>query len=164
MGEGLTLSRLIAVLSFCSLKVNVCASVSGVGIPSSVGEQSFPRCPLPSQWNLTPKYWILGSASSGLTGFNTSVLLRTDVEAVLQLDWLKGARGGVKRVLFLDTQEPQRTMLLRLGHRHPRVCLTHTIYLKVSTRQQSRRKLHEKEMQCFIFCSAVRRTMSSGTN
>lgn len=159
------LSRLIAVLYFCSLKVNVCASVSGVGIPSSVGEQSSPHCPLASQWNLTPRYWIVRSSLSRLTGFNTSVLLHTDLEAELQLDWLKGARGGVKRVLFLDTQEPQRTMLLRLGHRHPRVCLTHTIYLKVSTRRrQSRRKLHEKEMQCFIFCSAVRRTMSSGTN
>lgn len=32
----------IAVLSFCSLKVDVCAAVSGVGIPSSLGEQSWP--------------------------------------------------------------------------------------------------------------------------
>lgn len=63
-------------------------------------------------------------------------LLCTELRAELQLDWLKGLRGGVKRVLFLDTQEPQRTMLLRLGRRHPRACLTHTIYLKVSTRVQ----------------------------
>ncbi|XP_011603981.1 integrin alpha-8 [Takifugu rubripes] len=76
------------IMATC-LKVDVCASVSGVGIPSSV-----------------------------------------DLRAELQLDWLKGVRGGVKRVLFLDTQEPQRTMLLRLGHRRPRACSTHTIYLK----------------------------------
>uniref|UniRef100_A0A8C5G890 Integrin alpha-2 domain-containing protein n=1 Tax=Gouania willdenowi TaxID=441366 RepID=A0A8C5G890_GOUWI len=60
------------------LKVDVCAAVSGVGIPSSV-----------------------------------------DLRAKLQLDWLKGSRSGVKRVLFLNTQQPQHTRLLRLGHNHP---------------------------------------------
>lgn len=108
------------------------------------------------------------------TGFNVSFLLCTDLRAELQLDWLKGARGGVRRVLFLDTQEPQRTMLLRLGHRHPRACLTHTIYLKVSTRMQPNEPTehnashiyhrHEKQMRCFLFCYTVRRMMSSGTN
>uniref|UniRef100_A0A8D3DBV4 Integrin, alpha 8 n=1 Tax=Scophthalmus maximus TaxID=52904 RepID=A0A8D3DBV4_SCOMX len=43
-----------------------------------------------------------------------------DLRAELQLDWLKGTRGGVKRVLFLDTQQPQHTGILTLGHRHPR--------------------------------------------
>ncbi|KAM7383554.1 hypothetical protein PAMP_003195 [Pampus punctatissimus] len=71
------------------LKVDVCAAVSGVGIPSSV-----------------------------------------DLRAELQLDWLKGTRGGVKRVLFLDTQQPQHTGLLRLGHNHPHACLSYTIYLR----------------------------------
>ncbi|XP_069392990.1 integrin alpha-8 [Paralichthys olivaceus] len=71
------------------LKVNVCAAVSGVGIPSSV-----------------------------------------DLRAELQLDWLKGSRGGVKRVLFLDTQQPQHTGILRLGQSRPRACLSYTIYLK----------------------------------
>uniref|UniRef100_A0A3Q1G2T6 Integrin, alpha 8 n=1 Tax=Acanthochromis polyacanthus TaxID=80966 RepID=A0A3Q1G2T6_9TELE len=71
------------------LKVNVCAAVSGVGIPSSV-----------------------------------------DLRAELHLDWLKGSRGGVKRVLFLDTQQPQHTGLLRLGHNRPRACLSYMIYLK----------------------------------
>ncbi|XP_033983246.1 integrin alpha-8 [Trematomus bernacchii] len=71
------------------LKVEVCAAVSGVGIPSSV-----------------------------------------DLRAELQLDWLKGNRGGVKRVLFLDTQQPQRTGLLKLGHNRPRSCLSYTIYLR----------------------------------
>ncbi|XP_035483725.2 integrin alpha-8 [Scophthalmus maximus] len=71
------------------LKVDVCAAVSGVGIPSSV-----------------------------------------DLRAELQLDWLKGTRGGVKRVLFLDTQQPQHTGILTLGHRHPRACLSYTIYLR----------------------------------
>ncbi|XP_041797478.1 integrin alpha-8 isoform X1 [Chelmon rostratus] len=71
------------------LKVEVCAAVSGVGIPSSV-----------------------------------------DLRAELQLDWLKGTRGGVRRVLFLDTQQPQRTGSLTLGHHHPRACLSYTIYLK----------------------------------
>lgn len=32
----------IAVLSFCSLKVDVCASVSGVGIPYPLGERTIP--------------------------------------------------------------------------------------------------------------------------
>ncbi|XP_054477173.1 integrin alpha-8 [Anoplopoma fimbria] len=71
------------------LKVDVCAAVSGVAIPSAV-----------------------------------------DLRAELQLDWLKGSRGGVKRVLFLDTQQPQRTGLLKLGHNSPRACLTYTIYLR----------------------------------
>ncbi|XP_032375332.1 integrin alpha-8 [Etheostoma spectabile] len=71
------------------LKVDVCAAVSGVGIPNSV-----------------------------------------DLRAELQLDWLKGTRGEVKRVLFLDTQQPQRTGLLKLGHNHPRACLSYTIYLR----------------------------------
>ncbi|XP_053182629.1 integrin alpha-8 isoform X2 [Scomber japonicus] len=71
------------------LKVDVCAAVSGVGIPSSV-----------------------------------------DLKAELQLDWLKGTRGGVKRVLFLDTQQPHHTGLLRLGHNRPRSCLSYVIYLR----------------------------------
>ncbi|XP_033497444.1 integrin alpha-8 [Epinephelus lanceolatus] len=71
------------------LKVDVCAAVSGVGIPNSV-----------------------------------------DLRAELQLDWLKGTRGGVKRVLFLDTQQPQRTGLLKLGHNRPHSCLRYTIYLR----------------------------------
>uniref|UniRef100_A0A3Q0S6V7 Integrin subunit alpha 8 n=1 Tax=Amphilophus citrinellus TaxID=61819 RepID=A0A3Q0S6V7_AMPCI len=71
------------------LKVDVCAAVSGVGIPSSV-----------------------------------------DLRAELQLDWLKGTRGGVKRVLFLDSQQPQHTGILRLGHNRPRTCLSYTIYLR----------------------------------
>ncbi|XP_039973150.1 integrin alpha-8 isoform X2 [Xiphias gladius] len=71
------------------LKVNVCAAVSGVGIPSSV-----------------------------------------DLRAELQLDWLKGIRGGVKRVLFLHTQQPQHKGLLRLGHNRPSACLNYTIYLR----------------------------------
>uniref|UniRef100_A0A3Q3DGT9 Integrin subunit alpha 8 n=1 Tax=Hippocampus comes TaxID=109280 RepID=A0A3Q3DGT9_HIPCM len=71
------------------LKVDVCAEVSGVGIPSSV-----------------------------------------DLKAELHLDWLKGVRGGVKRVLFLDNQQPQVTGLLTLGHDHPQACLSYTIYLR----------------------------------
>lgn len=71
------------------LKVDVCAAVSGVGIPSSV-----------------------------------------DLRAELQLDWLKGTRGGVKRVLFTDIQLPQRTGILTLGQDKPRACITYTIYLK----------------------------------
>uniref|UniRef100_A0A8C9XZY7 Integrin subunit alpha 8 n=1 Tax=Sander lucioperca TaxID=283035 RepID=A0A8C9XZY7_SANLU len=55
-------------------------------------------------------------------------LPQTDM--MLQLDWLKGTRGGVKRVLFLDTQQPQRTGLLKLGHNRPRACLSYTIYLR----------------------------------
>ncbi|XP_012718146.2 integrin alpha-8 [Fundulus heteroclitus] len=70
-------------------KVDVCAAVSGVGIPSTVG-----------------------------------------LKAELQLDWLKGTRGGVKRVLFLDTKQPQRSGLLSLGQSRPRACLSYTIYLK----------------------------------
>uniref|UniRef100_A0A4W6DRW8 Integrin subunit alpha 8 n=1 Tax=Lates calcarifer TaxID=8187 RepID=A0A4W6DRW8_LATCA len=71
------------------LKVDVCAAVSGVGIPSSV-----------------------------------------DLRAELQLDWLKGTRGGVRRVLFLDTEQPQRTGRLTLGHNHPHACLSYIIYLR----------------------------------
>ncbi|XP_043973636.1 integrin alpha-8 [Gambusia affinis] len=71
------------------LKVDVCAAVSGMGIPSNV-----------------------------------------DLKAELHLDWLKGTRGGVKRVLFLDTQQAQHSGLLRLGQSRPRGCLSYKIYLK----------------------------------
>ncbi|XP_075869792.1 integrin alpha-8-like, partial [Nelusetta ayraudi] len=71
------------------LKVDVCASVSGVGIPSSA-----------------------------------------ELLVELQLDWLKGTRGGIRRVLFLDSQLPQRRARLMLGHSRPHACLRHTIYLK----------------------------------
>uniref|UniRef100_A0A3P9Q6P4 Integrin subunit alpha 8 n=1 Tax=Poecilia reticulata TaxID=8081 RepID=A0A3P9Q6P4_POERE len=71
------------------LKVDVCAAVSGMGIPSNV-----------------------------------------DLKAELHLDWLKGTRGGVKRVLFLDTQQAQHSGLVRLGQSRPRGCLSYQIYLK----------------------------------
>ncbi|KAJ3597738.1 hypothetical protein NHX12_001255, partial [Muraenolepis orangiensis] len=53
-----------------------------------------------------------------------------DLNVELQLDWLKGSRGGAKRVLFLDTQEHQRSALLQLGHHRPHKCLTYTVYLR----------------------------------
>ncbi|XP_077577577.1 integrin alpha-8 [Stigmatopora nigra] len=53
-----------------------------------------------------------------------------DLRAELHLDWFKGVRGGVKRVLFLDTQQSHTTGLLTLGHDHSRACLKYTIYLK----------------------------------
>uniref|UniRef100_A0A8C7XLN5 Integrin, alpha 8 n=1 Tax=Oryzias sinensis TaxID=183150 RepID=A0A8C7XLN5_9TELE len=71
------------------LKVEVCAGVSGVEIPTSV-----------------------------------------DLRAELQLDWLKGARGGVRRVLFLDTQQPHHSGLLRLGYNRQHACLSYMIYLR----------------------------------
>ncbi|MEQ2195306.1 hypothetical protein XENOCAPTIV_010549, partial [Xenoophorus captivus] len=52
------------------------------------------------------------------------------LKAELHLDWLKGTKGGVKRVLFLDTQQPQHSGLLRLGQTRPRACLSYMIYLK----------------------------------
>lgn len=60
-----------------------------------------------------------------------------ELKAELQLDWLKGIRGGVRRVQFLDTQQPQRTGHLTLGHNRPRACLRYTIYLKVSRQHTS---------------------------
>uniref|UniRef100_A0AAX7UUY5 Integrin alpha-2 domain-containing protein n=1 Tax=Astatotilapia calliptera TaxID=8154 RepID=A0AAX7UUY5_ASTCA len=60
----------------------------------------------------------------------TSCGICGNLRAELQLDWLKGSRGGVKRVLFLDTEQPQRMGLLRLGHSRPRACLSYTIYLR----------------------------------
>uniref|UniRef100_A0A3P9M956 Integrin subunit alpha 8 n=1 Tax=Oryzias latipes TaxID=8090 RepID=A0A3P9M956_ORYLA len=71
------------------LKVEVCAGVSGVEIPTSV-----------------------------------------DLRAELQLDWSKGARGGVRRVLFLDTQQPHHSGLLRLGYNRQHACLSYMIYLR----------------------------------
>uniref|UniRef100_A0AAV2MCX5 Integrin alpha-2 domain-containing protein n=1 Tax=Knipowitschia caucasica TaxID=637954 RepID=A0AAV2MCX5_KNICA len=71
------------------LKVDVCAAVSGVGIPDSVA-----------------------------------------LRAELHLDWLKGNRGGVKRVLFTDTQQPHRTGILALGQRKPHACISYSIYLR----------------------------------
>uniref|UniRef100_A0A7N6C1S0 Integrin alpha-2 domain-containing protein n=1 Tax=Anabas testudineus TaxID=64144 RepID=A0A7N6C1S0_ANATE len=72
--------------------------------------------------------------SAWLIGYNMLSLLllypSPDLRAELQLDWLKGARGGTKRVLFLDSQQPQHMGLLRLGHDQPRACLSYTIYLR----------------------------------
>lgn len=61
-----------------------------------------------------------------------SIPSSSELKAELHLDWLKGVRGGVKRVLFLDNQQPQVTGLLTLGHGRPQACLSYTIYLKVS--------------------------------
>uniref|UniRef100_A0A8C8D8R8 Integrin alpha-2 domain-containing protein n=1 Tax=Oncorhynchus tshawytscha TaxID=74940 RepID=A0A8C8D8R8_ONCTS len=71
------------------LRVDICAKVSGVGIPDSVV-----------------------------------------LNAELQLDWLKGVRGGVKRVHFLDSHQPQHTGVLTLGHSRPHSCLNYTVYLR----------------------------------
>ncbi|XP_052350410.1 integrin alpha-8 isoform X2 [Oncorhynchus keta] len=71
------------------LRVDICAKVSGVGIPDSVV-----------------------------------------LNAELQLDWLKGVRGGVKRVNFLDSHQPQHTGVLTLGHSRPHSCLNYTVYLR----------------------------------
>uniref|UniRef100_A0A672JBP7 Integrin, alpha 8 n=1 Tax=Salarias fasciatus TaxID=181472 RepID=A0A672JBP7_SALFA len=54
----------------------------------------------------------------------------SNLRAELQLDWLKGIRGGVRRVLFLDTQQPQHTGQLRLRHHRPPACLSYMIYLR----------------------------------
>ncbi|KAM9405591.1 integrin alpha-8-like isoform 2-T2 [Salvelinus alpinus] len=71
------------------LRVDICAKVSGVGIPDSVV-----------------------------------------LNAELQLDWLKGVRGGVKRVHFLNSHQPQHTGVLTLGHSRPHSCLNYTVYLR----------------------------------
>uniref|UniRef100_A0A8C7Q6A8 Integrin, alpha 8 n=1 Tax=Oncorhynchus mykiss TaxID=8022 RepID=A0A8C7Q6A8_ONCMY len=52
------------------------------------------------------------------------------LNAELQLDWLKGVRGGVKRVHFLDSHQPQHTGVLTLGHSRPHSCLNYTVYLR----------------------------------
>uniref|UniRef100_A0A674DN63 Integrin subunit alpha 8 n=1 Tax=Salmo trutta TaxID=8032 RepID=A0A674DN63_SALTR len=55
---------------------------------------------------------------------------RSFLNAELQLDWLKGVRGGVKRVHFLDSHQPQHTGVLTLGHSRPHSCLNYTVYLR----------------------------------
>uniref|UniRef100_A0A673XIR8 Integrin subunit alpha 8 n=1 Tax=Salmo trutta TaxID=8032 RepID=A0A673XIR8_SALTR len=52
------------------------------------------------------------------------------LNAELQLDWLKGLRGGVKRVHFLDSHQPQHTEALTLGNSRPHSCLNYTVYLR----------------------------------
>ncbi|CAB1334242.1 unnamed protein product [Coregonus sp. 'balchen'] len=56
--------------------------------------------------------------------------LLTESDTMLQLDWLKGVRGGVKRVNFLDSHQPQHTGVLMLGHNRPHSCLNYTVYLR----------------------------------
>ncbi|KAM8825876.1 integrin alpha-8 isoform 1-T1 [Synchiropus picturatus] len=53
-----------------------------------------------------------------------------DLRADLHLDWSKGIRGGIRRVLFLESQQPQHTGILRLGQSRPRGCLSYKIYLR----------------------------------
>uniref|UniRef100_A0A8C8DDM8 Integrin, alpha 8 n=1 Tax=Oncorhynchus tshawytscha TaxID=74940 RepID=A0A8C8DDM8_ONCTS len=60
----------------------------------------------------------------------TSLLPSSVLNAELQLDWLKGVRGGVKRVYFLDSHQPQHTGVLTLGHSRPHSCLNYTVYLR----------------------------------
>uniref|UniRef100_A0A8C7DIE4 Integrin subunit alpha 8 n=1 Tax=Oncorhynchus kisutch TaxID=8019 RepID=A0A8C7DIE4_ONCKI len=58
--------------------------------------------------------------------------LLTESDTMLQLDWLKGVRGGVKRVHFRDSHLPQHTGVLTLGHSRPHSCLNYTVYLRVT--------------------------------
>uniref|UniRef100_A0A3P9Q7B7 Integrin subunit alpha 8 n=1 Tax=Poecilia reticulata TaxID=8081 RepID=A0A3P9Q7B7_POERE len=58
--------------------------------------------------SLTPVIRDLNPSSS-------VAIICSDLKAELHLDWLKGTRGGVKRVLFLDTQQAQHSGLVRLG-------------------------------------------------
>ncbi|KAG7279525.1 hypothetical protein CRUP_034626 [Coryphaenoides rupestris] len=136
------------------LKVKVCAAVSGVGIPDSVDlkvelqldwlkgtrggvkrvlfldSQQPQRTALLKLGHQHPRkcltYTVYLRAYILLDCGEDNLYLKVE----LQLDWLKGTRGGVKRVLFLDSQQPQRTALLKLGHQHPRKCLTYTVYLR----------------------------------
>ncbi|XP_062320684.1 integrin alpha-8 [Osmerus eperlanus] len=52
------------------------------------------------------------------------------LKAELHLDWLKGHRGGIKRILFLDTHQPQRTGVLTVGQDSPHNCLNYHVYLR----------------------------------
>ncbi|XP_016144729.1 integrin alpha-8-like [Sinocyclocheilus grahami] len=70
------------------LSVNVCAKISGIGIPDYVA-------------------------------------LRMD----LQLDWLK-QRGAVKRILFMDSHQHQRTQQLVLGQGDRQHCHNYSVYLR----------------------------------
>uniref|UniRef100_A0A8C1XKE2 Integrin, alpha 8 n=1 Tax=Cyprinus carpio TaxID=7962 RepID=A0A8C1XKE2_CYPCA len=70
------------------LSVNVCAKISGIGIPDYVA-------------------------------------LRMD----LQLDWLK-QRGAVKRILFTDSHQHQRTQQLVLGQGDRQHCHNYSVYLR----------------------------------
>uniref|UniRef100_A0A8K9XRM8 Integrin, alpha 8 n=1 Tax=Oncorhynchus mykiss TaxID=8022 RepID=A0A8K9XRM8_ONCMY len=82
------------------------------------------------------------ASSSGLSGYGFTLRGDRDLDnnhypgtlpflnAELQLDWLKGVRGGVKRVYFLDSHQPQHTGVLTLGHSRPHSCLNYTVYLR----------------------------------
>lgn len=148
----------------------------------------------PTQRSALIIYWVRSGgfrnkALSGRQIFFFIAVLCPDLRAELELDWSKGTRGGVKRVLFLDTQQPQRTGLLRLGHSRPRSCLSYTIYLKVNkspvcTLGQAlmtellreklwlprRNRLYlpweekKKLIGVALFVCVYRRRMSSGTN
>ncbi len=49
----------------------------------------------------------------------------------LQLDWLK-QRGAVKRILFMDSHQQQRTQQLVLGQGDRQHCHNYSVYLRVS--------------------------------
>ncbi|RVE62629.1 hypothetical protein OJAV_G00158900 [Oryzias javanicus] len=65
---------------------------------------------------------------AGVSG--VEIPISVDLRAELQLDWLKGARGGVRRVLFLETQQPHHSGLLKLGYNRQHACLNYMIYLR----------------------------------
>ncbi|CAL8255953.1 unnamed protein product [Boreogadus saida] len=53
-----------------------------------------------------------------------------DLTVELQLDWLKGTRGGAKRVLSWITSSISAPHFSSWDHHHPHKCFTYTVYLK----------------------------------
>lgn len=51
------------------------------------------------------------------------------LQAELQLDWLK-QRGGVRRVLFVDSKHHQLNQIIQLGQHDQHLCYKNTVYLR----------------------------------
>ncbi|KAM9782977.1 integrin alpha-8 [Neosynchiropus ocellatus] len=84
------------------------------------------QCPLPHGDGMVS--CLKMDACAAVSG--VAIPASADLRADLHLDWSKSSRGGVRRVLFLESQQPQHSGTLRLGRSRPRACLSFRIYLR----------------------------------
>lgn len=72
-----------------------------------------------------------GGTNNSMPVFLSLSLSLSALTMDLQLDWLK-QRGAVKRILFMDTHQHQRTQQLVLGQGDRQHCHNYSVYLRVS--------------------------------
>ncbi|XP_062395048.1 integrin alpha-8 [Sardina pilchardus] len=119
--------------------------VGAFGVDKTVVYRSRPVVSVEAQLILTPRVLNPDEKTCHLPGSDTmATCFRVDVcmqisglgipetvvlQAELQLDWLK-QRGGVKRVLFMDSKHHQRSQSITLGQQEKYHCYNYTVFLR----------------------------------